>query len=188
MKNFKIFFIFFVFSFLFISCSGTKNLTENQELIPLSQSLIERYNIKKKELSKAQFWSGDSIVLVRKIITKKTSNTSDGKLVLRNDTTFEYVVIPPFTPGVFVSPWNGPNKNIINISFSSEPKEFLSFGQGEGEEKNYTLIGDSKGVLLYGNYNFFLLSGGESLLINPSFLEGKDKIRYMPGRKVGQKK
>lgn len=163
--------------------NAQKNQSENENLVPLTESLIKEYKITSAMLKKLQFWTGeDSISLEKQTVSKGATVGPAGKLLVKNSEVTDRIMIPAYTPGVCLAI---DSSGRMNISFSPDNSSFLVFGlSSEGNYVIFTLKGGSD--VNYGKGGRYTIASGigTKLLVSPEEIKDYNSQRIEQGRLV----
>lgn len=126
------------FSALFCLCYSP--LCAQDNWVPLSSEIINKYNLTEKHLKKIQYKTGDEQVELTRKLKSKRSKVSGGKLVVENNQTVHKIIFPVGTP--LVAKRVGENMRLGLIG--KYKKNRLIYGPGKNTNDQYTLYVLSK--------------------------------------------
>ena len=172
--------VIFTVGFLLFSC-GTK--------VPVTNQLKEDYNLNEKNMKIVQFYTSQTIILIRSKTSGTQGASSDGTLVASKNSEQDRVIIPSHTKCVFDT--YGPNGEVL-IRFETGVGKTLKFAvRATQTAGKYYLVADWKqdkgGEIIYGNETYFATaeSGSTYLMVVLKKLnKTKRKDRVVKGMKV----
>ncbi len=143
MNILKRYYPFIVMVFLMTSCSSS--------LVPFTQQLRDKHQLKPEELKSIQFYFSNTFVLRRGENTNK-KETTNGELTVLKDSNVEELIIKAGTPCVIKEIIDG---NRVTISFEDNGNNYLVFGSVNNRDGFYTLMAlewkSGKGEVNYGD-------------------------------------
>lgn len=188
MKNsFLAFFVGFA-SLLFLSnCktpSGTfATETKAENWVLFSDSIVKRYGLTSGIFAQLQFKLPDSVILEEVVLSKKSVGVKAGALLVQDDTTYNRIILPAGTPGVFYSTTGAPARGFF-VAFSETIGENLAFGPGSSSDGKFVLKAQKDNLIPFGQKKYKPLSGGSGILINLESLRGNSTERVIGGKKL----
>lgn len=191
MRLFNFFIVTIFFVFFSTSCGvAQKSMeqfelqSEKEELLALTYKMVKENNITSETLSKIQFYAGDTIILERRIEGSGNASAKEGALVLRDGDSYEQIIIPAAIPGICLPDNVGAKTK--KIVFGPDDKNFLVFGPGTDSLGTYVVYSENESDLVpYGGKKYSLVSGGQSLLVQPEEIGATVNRKFEVGRRLG---
>jgi hypothetical protein len=152
--------------------------------IPFTNAIRDKYNLTADEIKSIQFYISDDIVLYKKE-SEGGRNTEEGKLVVKENTSEDRIIIKKGTPCV-VTDVVGTNKLVVSFETNDKTLDFESIGNSEFRLKAETWT-NGRGKITYGDAIYYASQGSGSTYLEfqlKKLKKYKSKDTVVKGRKI----
>jgi hypothetical protein len=152
--------------------------------IPFTNAIRDKYNLTADEIKSIQFYISDDIVLYKKE-SEGGRNTEEGKLVVKENTSEDRIIIKKGTPCV-VTDVVGANKLVVSFETNDKTLDFESIGNSEFRLKAETWT-NGRGKITYGDAIYYASQGSGSTYLEfqlKKLKKYKSKDTVVKGRKI----